>query len=157
MLGKQFKASRGLRQGDPLSPFLFLLCTKGLLVTLIQAELHDHSQAIKIRRRSPSISHLLFVDDYYIFSQASMENAATIKDILSKYKKALGQFTNLSKSEIIFYRQTHLVTQQKVASTLNMRVSYNLFGLPSSTGKNKIHLFNYIVEWAHSKINNWKA
>ena len=52
--------SRGLRQGDPLLPFLFILCTEVLISHIKQAEKDQKITGIKIARGSPVISHLLF-------------------------------------------------------------------------------------------------
>jgi hypothetical protein len=61
---------RGLRQGDPLSPFLFLLVADGLS-TLLQSEVEAKTiDPIRICRRAPSISHLLFADDSLLFFKA---------------------------------------------------------------------------------------
>jgi len=57
------KPSRGIRQGDPISPFLFILCTEALVAKLKDAEWHGRIQGLQISRASPSTSHLLFADD----------------------------------------------------------------------------------------------
>lgn len=54
---------RGLRQGDPLSPYLFLLCTEGFSALLCDAGKNGSLKGIKLCREAPSVSHLLFVDD----------------------------------------------------------------------------------------------
>lgn len=67
-----FRPSRGLRQGDPLSPFLFLLATEGLSA-LIQNEVElGRIQGLKISRQGPVVSHLLYADETIIFAKSSM-------------------------------------------------------------------------------------
>ena len=63
--------TRGLWQGDPLSPYLILLCTEGFTSLLQKAELEGHIHGVSICRRALKISHLLFVDDSILFCQAS--------------------------------------------------------------------------------------
>jgi len=63
--------SRRLCQGDPLSPYLFLLCAKGFTSLLSKAEYERQLHGVQICRRVPSISNLLFVDDSLIFYQAN--------------------------------------------------------------------------------------
>ena len=62
--------SRGLRQGDPFSPFLFILCTEVLISHIKQAERHHTITGIKIARESPAISYLLFADNSLFFCKA---------------------------------------------------------------------------------------
>ena len=57
------KSSRGLCPGDPLSPYLFLLCIEGFTSLLARVEIEERLHGVSICRRAPSISHLLFADD----------------------------------------------------------------------------------------------
>ena len=63
--------SRGLCQGDPLSPYLFLLCAEGLSAMLHQAVQEKRLRGVSICRRGPKISHLFFADDSLIFGRAT--------------------------------------------------------------------------------------
>ena len=54
---------RGRRQGDPLSPYLFIMCTEALVTNIKKAEREKHLTGIKVARACPPISHLLFADD----------------------------------------------------------------------------------------------
>lgn len=74
--------SRGIRQGDPLSSYLFLLCIEGLT-----ALIHDHEkrgliQGIKVARTAPPISHMFFADDCYIFCKAGVDHASQVLRML---------------------------------------------------------------------------
>ena len=59
--------SKGLRQGDPLSPYLFILCAEGFTSLLTKAEGEGKLHGVSICRRAPSVSHLLFADDSLFF------------------------------------------------------------------------------------------
>jgi hypothetical protein len=82
-----FRSERGLRQGCPLSPLLFLLVVEGLSRALSEAKRTGSFSGIKI---SPSlqVTHLLFVDDILIFNSGSRTEAETLKNILSLFSKA---------------------------------------------------------------------
>jgi len=59
--------SRGLRQGDPISPYLFLLCAKGLSAMIKKEEREGHLRGIAVCKGASRISHLLFADDSIVF------------------------------------------------------------------------------------------
>lgn len=85
-----FSPSRGLRQGDPLSPYLFLFVADGL-VHLLKKEMAENTLSpIKIARNSPGISNFLFADDSLIFFRADPRQAETIKSVLAKFQKCTG-------------------------------------------------------------------
>ena len=65
-LFESFRPGRGLRQGDPLSPYLFLICPKGFSALLQKVEEEGRLRGVKICHNAPSVSHLLFADDSLI-------------------------------------------------------------------------------------------
>lgn len=67
--------TRGLRQGDPLSPYLFLLCVEGLSKDLSSAARNGSIKGCKICNTAPAITHLLFADDSFLFFNASSNEA----------------------------------------------------------------------------------
>jgi len=66
---------RGLRQGDPLSPYLFILCAEGLSALNHQAEVRGELHGAKICRNAPIVTHLLFADDCFLFFMATEAEA----------------------------------------------------------------------------------
>ncbi|XP_074298528.1 uncharacterized protein LOC141629421 [Silene latifolia] len=60
---KEFQPSRGLRQGDPLSPYLFILCAEALSNLIRRAVVNDSLHGIRISQSAPFVSHLFFADD----------------------------------------------------------------------------------------------
>ncbi|KAL0429893.1 UNVERIFIED_CONTAM: putative mitochondrial protein [Sesamum radiatum] len=90
--GRQFgniTPRRGLRQGDLLSPYLFLLCTDALTSLISKAEAKGDIRGIQICREAPSISHLLFADDTLICCQATIEAMQCVNSILQAGKEIL--------------------------------------------------------------------
>ena len=59
-----------LRQGDLLSPYLFIICAEGLSALIKQAEARGDLHGCRINRGAPSLSHLLFTDDSFFFFNA---------------------------------------------------------------------------------------
>ena len=89
--------TRGIRQGDPLSPFLFLLCTEGLNGLIKKAEVQGDIHGYSLCRRGPKLTHLLFADDSLIFCRATMEECGKVLNILKEYEEASGQKMNRRK------------------------------------------------------------
>ena len=94
--------TRGLRQDDPLSPYLFLLCAEGFTSLLTKAEEEGKLHGVSICRRAPSVSHLLFADDSLLFCQATHDEVRTILEVLQLYADSSGQCINMEKSSVYF-------------------------------------------------------
>jgi len=92
-----FKASRGLRQGCSLSPFLFLLVVEGLSRMIKEAHSSHLLKAIKVYEFE-EISHLLFVDDVFCYTIASRRDFQALKRILDLSCRAIGMAFNYEKS-----------------------------------------------------------
>jgi hypothetical protein len=82
---KMFTPTRGLRQGDPLSPYLFLLCAEGLSSLLLFEEEVGGIYGIRVCRNAPLVSHLLFADDSLILMKADMNNVTSLQRALDTY------------------------------------------------------------------------
>ena len=89
---ESFIPTRGLRQGDPLSPYLFLLVADGLVSALRKEIAAKRITPIKVARGSPGISNLLFADDSLLFFKASHGEALVIKDVLKSSNEARGSY-----------------------------------------------------------------
>ncbi|KAL6191896.1 hypothetical protein ACLB2K_038285 [Fragaria x ananassa] len=85
------KPSRGLRQGDPLSPYLFLLCAEVFSALLEKKASMGLLQGVQICPGAPTIHHLLFADDSLLFGKASSAECLTIRSVLAEYEAASGQ------------------------------------------------------------------
>ena len=91
-----------MRQGDPLSPYLFLICAEGLFSILYNYTERGLIHGFKVARNAPVVSHLFFADDSFLFFKSNMQECGMIKNCLDAYEKASGQVVNFQKSSISF-------------------------------------------------------
>jgi hypothetical protein len=106
--------TKGIRQGDPLSPYLFLICVEGLSSLLWKAKQDRHLHELVISRGGPCISHLFFADDGVLFCRATSEECQVLIDILSLYEQASGQKLNTDKTILHFSANTQLAMQREI-------------------------------------------
>ena len=99
-----FRRSRGLRQENPLSPYLVLFCAKVLNAILREAALKEEIQGFSICRNGPKLNHLFFPDDYLLFCKASLLKCEKIQELLEFYEEASGQMINKGKTTLFLAR-----------------------------------------------------
>ena len=150
----------GLRQGDPLSPILFLIYTEGLSALINKATRNQLLTSISICRGYPRVTHLLFADDNILFCKASAGESRELKFLLQKYEDASSQKINTDKSSIFFNPNTALEVKEEIFATLGpMQYSRHskYLGLPSFIGRLKIQVFSILKERIGQKLVGWKG
>lgn len=94
--------TRGIRQGDPLSPYLFIICAERLSSLIRKYDSNRWIHGVKICRKAPIITHMLFADDSYLYCKANTDEALRLLDLLTIYEEASGQKVSREKSSIFF-------------------------------------------------------
>ncbi|XP_040949964.1 uncharacterized protein [Gossypium hirsutum] len=157
---EKFQPTRGLRQCDPLSPFLFLLCGERLSKLLRLAEREGLLRGVKVSRNGPPISHILFADDYILFREATRSGVHLFKNILEEYRLCSGQCVNFDKSTVVFSKNTSEEEKQTVVNLLGVRSSNEperYLGLPNMVGKRKKEAFQNLKDSLKKRIDNWST
>ncbi|KAF5446820.1 hypothetical protein F2P56_032419 [Juglans regia] len=86
-----FKSGRGLRQGDPISPYLFIIVEE-ILSRLLKVSFEERKIGFYLQPRgTPVISHLLYADDILVFANGSRKSVRAIRDTLSIHEQWSGQ------------------------------------------------------------------
>jgi hypothetical protein len=146
---EKFTPSRGMRQGDLISPYLFLLEAKGLSCLLKSKIQSSNLKGIMVAPSAPMVSHLLFADDNLLFFKANRENSQEIRDALHVYCQALGQQVNMDKSSIHFTKGYSQITRDEIKALLNVQnesLSEKYLGMPSDVGCFTNGAFKYLKD-----------
>ncbi|GAU25843.1 hypothetical protein TSUD_31070 [Trifolium subterraneum] len=178
---------RGLRQGDPLSPYLFILVTECLTALIHQAIGRGDLHGVRICRGAPEVSHLLFADDCFLFCRANVAEVNELMRILHTYETASCQEVNLLKSEVFISRNMSQAAQEDLSRILGVKLVLGTgiylglpsmaaqedlsrilgvklvlgtgiyLGLPSMVGRSKKAIFSYIKDRISKRINSWRG
>lgn len=100
------RPTRGLRQGYPISPYIYILCAEGLSAMIRRNESASLIYGCTVARGAPTISHLLFASDCYFFFRAVESKVNVMKRILKRYEEISGQVVNFNKSLVVFSANT---------------------------------------------------
>lgn len=142
-----FKPTRGIRQGDSLFPFLFIICAEGLAATIRATTANGQLKGLRFGQSGPQLSHLLFADDSLIFLEATLENGLSFKRILAIYESAAGQKINPSKSSLYFSKGIAAPLQAEISAVMGIPKGDNsgkYLGIPYMTGRSKKVIFSYV-------------
>ena len=155
-----FGSSRGLRQGDPLSPLLFLLIMKVLSRILKKTEdsgLLRGFQVGPVNSIGVRISHLLFADDTILFCDASRDQLLSIRLALSCFQSFTGLKVNVGKSEIVPVGEVGNIGV--LANILGCRMGslpMKYLGMLLGTLFKTTSIWNPILEKMEKKLSSWK-
>ena len=151
--------TRGLRQGDPLSPYLIQLVTKGFRSLFKRAEENGDIRGVSLYPAGSRVSHLLFADDSLVFCRTTISECVNIQSILYQYERASGQCINRGKMNIFSSSNTHQRTQETVTTFLGIPTTQRYkqyLGLSSLVGRAKKKSFNIIKERIWKKLKGRK-
>ena len=138
---------RGIRQGDPLSPFIFILCTETLVSLLNHAENQEKIKRMLVMRECPSLSHLLFSDDRLFFYKTEPRECEEVMKVVRKYNKAPGQCINFEKSSLLFGKRINANAKQEINDTLGIHNEGGMrtyIGIPEDICGSKYKLLPFL-------------
>ncbi|KAL9671188.1 hypothetical protein QQ045_008754 [Rhodiola kirilowii] len=150
---------RGLRQGDPLSSYLFLICSEWLSIKLVAEANSKRLKGVRVCQGAPMVSHLFFADDSVFFMKATEQNARRLRAILSEYEVLSGQRISAEKLEIVYSRNVAAPLRQLINGVFAVKeveAHSKYLGLPLAFSHNKVELFKYIIQNTWKRIMGWK-
>lgn len=135
---------RGLRQGDPLSPYLFVLVTEVSSHLIHMAQIDGKLEGVRIAQQASITTHLFFVDDSLLFGRVNGVEVDALRCIVERYGAASGQRINFDKSSVFFSSNTKAVEKQIFSQTLGVvevQDPGKYLGLPTHVGRNRSAAF----------------
>lgn len=155
-LSSNFKLSRGVRQGDLLSPLLFIVAQQVLSYNLSRLETKGAIRPYNLGRNVASISHLFYADDMLVFSNGHARSIAKLKQMLSEYEKSSGQKINFEKigfypSKLIPHNRIHRIERTLGCTARKLPLLY--LGAPIFKERCKAEYLDSLFQ----KLEGWKT
>lgn len=154
-----FKLQRGLRQGDPLSPLLFVLVGDVLNLLIDKATSQSLWSGVKVSKDGPIISHLQFADDTIMFTPQNVNHLLNIKNTLILFQLASGLKVNFHKSEIlgvnINNQWLQMAARKLYCKVGSFPLSY--LGLPLGGNISRLNVWEPMIERMRRKLASWKG
>ncbi|PSS08274.1 Endonuclease [Actinidia chinensis var. chinensis] len=153
-----FKTKRGIRQGDPLSPFLFNIVAEGLNVLFQRAKDAELIKGVSFGRAEVNVSHLQFADDTVIFCEYDKREVISIKRILRCFELLSGLKINFSKSVLVGVNISVLKTQEcaELLKCKSGELPFSYLGLPLGADPSRIATWQPVVERFKKRLTFWK-
>lgn len=154
---EEFSPSRGIRQGDPISPYLFVLCIEKLFQMISLAMDHRDWRSIKVSREGPLLSHLAFVDDVLLFVEAREDQILLIKQILNLFYRCSGQKISEEKTRIFFSKNVDCHVRNHIGQVSGFQITNDLgkyLGVPILHEKVNKRAFQFILDKVDKRRSN---
>ncbi|GJZ69586.1 RNA-directed DNA polymerase, eukaryota, reverse transcriptase zinc-binding domain protein [Tanacetum coccineum] len=156
---EEFQFHKGLKQGDPLSPFLFILIMESLHISFQRVVDMGKFKGIEIDS-SMQISHMFYVDDVVFMGQWSNSNIDTIVNVLKCFHRASGLSINMNKSRIMGI-EVNDERVENVASRIGcdvLKLPFSYLGMKVGGGgcMSRIQAWNDIVDSMAARLSKWK-
>ena len=154
-----FKLQRGLRQGDPLSPFLFNIAVEPLNLLFNKAVSLDLWSGIEVCRRGSKISHLQYADDTIVFCVPKLHSLMNIKKVLILFELSSGLQVNFHKSSVLGLN-VDSSWLNLASSSLQCRIGsfpFIYLGLPIGGNTSRLLVWEPILDRMRKKLASWKG
>ena len=150
--------SRSIRQGDPLSPYLFIFCLERLSIKLAEVVCDKLIHLISFRGWV-CLSHLFFADDIFLFTRATFRDCKNFGKILLNFCESSDQLMSVTKSRVWFSPRTPRRIKEQLAGILGLPTTGNIgtyLGTPIFTTRRIASSYQYLVDNICKCIEGWQ-
>lgn len=156
----EFRSTRGVRQGDPLSPLLFIIVQQMLSYNLNRQQNGGVLRPYRMGRGITPISHLFYADDMLVFTNGKIRSLHYLRRLLNLYQESSGQEVNLQKSAFYASKrisQGRIIRIQRVSGCHAKKPPFKYLGAPIYKGRCKSIFFEEIIGKMAQKLEGWKS
>jgi len=156
---EEFKPTRGLRQGDPMAPFLFIVVAKGLAGLVRQAMKANLLSGVKVGNKEVEVSFLQFADDTLFFCEDSWSNVVVMKSILRGFELASGLKINFHKSSLagVNVQSNNLLCYSKFLNCNQLGTPFKYLGLEVGGNPRKKLFWEPVLNKLKARLSVWKG
>nr|KAJ0200215.1 hypothetical protein LSAT_V11C600306310 [Lactuca sativa] len=156
---KEFPITKGVRQGDLLSPFLFIIAMEGLNVAIRSAIQNSLYSGISLPNNGPSISHLFYADDVLFVGDCSLSNFKNLSRILKCFHVVSGLNVNFHKSKVygIGIENSDVVSCANIMGCEAANLPFVYLGVPVGANKNLKRNWKPVIDKVQGKLSSWKS
>lgn len=150
---------RGLRQGDSLSPYLFLFCAEGLSHLIQRAEHSKQISKFSLSKGGPPITRLFFANDSILFFKATAQECHIVRMLLDSYARVSGQPINFEKSDLSFSPNANVSLKNYLGQILGVIIvshHQRYLGLLVFMPRNKVNTFHFLKDRIWKLLQGWK-
>lgn len=157
---ESFRPTRGIRQGDHLSPYLFVLCIERLAHHLQREIDNGHWKPIFLSKNPPPITHLFFANDLLLFGEAFVPQMNIMMKCLDDFCHASGQLVSKAKSRILVSNKIHRGEARRISRATGINLTSDLgkyLGVPLLHKTPTRATYDFILERTQKRLSSWKA
>nr|XP_043616234.1 uncharacterized protein LOC122588171 [Erigeron canadensis] len=155
----EFQCHKGMRQGDPLAPFLFILVMEALSVMFKRAVEAGLVKGVEVGKDNLHISHLLYADDCVILGEWNRDNLKNVARVLRIFNMCSGLKIHLGKSNMYGIGVTgdEVANMAKVVNCAAGTLPFKHLGVWIGANMNRIVNWNFIIDIFDARLSRWRA
>jgi hypothetical protein len=157
---KHFKPTRGLWQGDPLSPYLFIICQEVLSRMIKREFLNGKIHGVKMNLAGLAFTHVMYADDIMIFAKTNSREIKILDECLDNYYSWSEQLINRDKSGIIFSKSVQRDKRREIKHILlikKIQPHASYLGAPLFQTSSRKKDFSFLQDKLEARLLGWRS